>query len=91
VGTSLIFGGNTLMRSPSNSNDNRVSISLNQTMRKLGVKMVDKLHRVQLQDDSSASIDERLFEINSAIVRFGVYMTKVADKEIEIESTRRSN
>ncbi len=79
------------MRSPSNSNDNRVSISLNQTMRKLGVKMVDKLHRVQLQDDSSASIDERLFEINSAIVRFGVYMTKVADKEIEIESTRRSN
>lgn len=79
------------MRSPSNSNDNRVSISLNQTMRKLGVKMVDKLHKVQLQDDSSASIDERLFEINSAIVRFGVYMTKVADKEIEIESTRRSN
>ena len=79
------------MRSPSNSNDNRLSISLNQTMRKLGVKMVDKLHKVQLQDDSSASIDERLFEINSAIVRFGVYMTKVADKEIEIESTRRSN
>lgn len=53
--------------------------------------MVDKLHKVQLQDDSSASIDERLFEINSAIVRFGVYMTKVADKEIEIESTRRGN
>lgn len=79
------------MRSPSNSYDNRLSISLNQTMRKLGVKMVDKLHKVQLQDDSSASIDERLFEINSAIVRFGVYMTKVADKEIEIESTRRSN
>lgn len=79
------------MRSPSNSNDNRLSISLNQTMRKLGVKMVDKLHKVQLQDDSSASIDERLFEINSAIVRFGVYMTKVADKEIEIESTRRGN
>ncbi len=79
------------MRSPSNSNDNRLSISLNQTMRKLGVKMVEKLHKVQLQDDSSASIDERLFEINSAIVRFGVYMTKVADKEIEIESTRRSN
>lgn len=79
------------MRLPSNSNDNQLSISLNQTMRKLGVKMVDKLHKVQLQDDSSASIDERLFEINSAIVRFGVYMTKVADKEIEIESTRRGN
>ena len=60
-------------------------------MRKLGAKMVDKLHKVQLQDDSSASIDERLLEIDSAIARFVVYMTKVADKEIEIESTRRSN
>ena len=46
--------------------------------------MVDKLHKVQLNDDQSANVDDRLDEIDAAIQRFDEYMTKVTEKDLAI-------
>jgi hypothetical protein len=60
-------------------------------MRSIGARMVDKLHEVQLNDDSSADLEDRLDEIDAAIQRFGYYMNKVTEKDLAIKTEMSSN
>jgi len=60
-------------------------------MRSIGARMVDKLHKVQLNDDSSADLEDRLDEIDAAIQRFGYYMNKVTEKDLAIKTEMSSN
>jgi hypothetical protein len=60
-------------------------------MRSIGARMVDKLHEVQLNDDSSADLEDRLDEIDAAIQRFGNYMNKVTEKDLAIKTEMSSN